>query len=560
MSSTRTIALLAVLGLSLTGLAPAAAAPVPAPAVPRLVELDPSRALHSAARELLRSPDAERAAAWRTALLRSVSDTDEGSSSPGAQREWSFVSSAGDLDGDRRGDVLVMSEGETLVRSGKDGRVLLRRLGSSLLPVTGAGAVRLVAVDVEFRGQGDGIEIAVLLAGLDRRGKAVWEHELAGSVSGFGEGPAYAARYDHLPLLMDSDHQSVAAGPALLLGSLTGAASQTGLTSRLDLEALSLTDGSVRDVAALHGQGRSAPWAFSAGAPGCLVTSEPVVVGARVSLHCGGTPTWSRAVPLMDPYVVPAGDFDGDKVSDLMVSTFGFEEPQPDEVLRGTRVLSYADGTEQGRSSRDGLVPLGGDVSGDGEPDFLGLVFEEMGFAVQGTTLAGDVLYRRTIELRGSGMLEGMLGLDITGDGIGDGYLRATPERGAPVTLVIDGRQGRTVRVPGSGDLLSPGLRATGADLASATAEKRRLRVEVRSGNGGRTLLSTLVPGPAGAVTPGSAGAVDLDADGRRDLVVVSRRDSSRLTTAFSSRGRVLWQRAEKASAVRSSDDVVVVG
>jgi hypothetical protein len=556
MSSTRLAALLAVTGLALAGLAPATAAPAPA----GIADLDPQRALHAAALDLVRAPDAGTAAAWRTAALRAASDDDESSSADPGRREWSYVSSAGDLDGDKRGDVLVQRENETLVRSGKDGRVLLRRADGALLPVAGAGAVRLLSVDVEYREQEAGMELAVLLSGLDRTGRAVWEHQLTGGAQAVGEGPAYAARYDQLPVLMDPDHAVGSGGPSLLLGSLSGVATTVGLTSQLALETLSLTDGSVAALPALHGHGSSVPWAFSFGTPDCLVTSEPVAAATRVSLQCGGAPTWTRPVRLLDPYVVPAGDFDGDDSADLMVTTFGFERPRPEEVLRGTRVLSYADGTEVGSSALDGLVPLGADVNGDEQPDFIELAFEEMGFALQGLTLAGDVLYRRTIELHGSGMLEGLLGLDITGDGIGDGYLRATPERGTPVTVIIDGRNGTPIRAPGAGDLMVPGLRPTGADLASTTVEKRRLRVGVSSGATGRALLSAVVPGPAGAVSPGSAGAVDVDGDGRRDLVVVSRRDSTRLTTAFSARGRVLWQQSEKAAPVGSHPEVIVVG
>jgi hypothetical protein len=558
MSNTRLVALLAVAGLGLAGLAPATAAP--APALPRVAELDPARALHAAALDLVRAPSADTAAAWRSAALRATADTDDSSSPDPGRREWSHVSSAGDVDGDKRTDVLVQREGETLVRSGKDGRALLRRAAGALLPVSGAGAVRLLAIDVEYRGQETGLELAVLLAGLDRTGRAVWEHELAGSVQGAGEGPVYGARYDRLPVLLDPDHQVGSGGPSLLLGSLSGVGTTLGLTSRLELGALSLTDGSMLALPALHGHGSSVPWAFSFGAPDCLVTSEPAAAATRVSRQCGGTPTWTRPVTLMDPYIVPAGDFDGDDAADLMVTTFGFERPRPDEVTRGTRVLSYAGGAQVGSSTLDGLVPLGADVSGDGEPDFFELAFEGMGFAIQGVTLAGEVLYRRSIELRGSGMLEGMLGLDITGDGIGDGYLRATPERGTPVTVVIDGRNGTPIRVPGAGDLLVPGLRASGADLASPTVDKRRLRVAVVSGATGRPLLSAVVPGPAGAVSPGSAGAVDVDGNGRRDLVVVSRRDSTRLTTAFDPRGRVLWQQSEKAGSLGQNPEVIIVG
>jgi hypothetical protein len=558
MSSTRLTALLAVLALGLAGLAPATAST--APPLPRISDLDPARALHAAALDLVRAPGADTADAWRTAALRAAADADESSPPDPGRREWSHVSSAGDVDGDKRVDVLVQREDETLVRSGKDGRVLLRRTGVSLLPVAGAGAVRLLSLDVEFREQQAGLELTVLLAGLDRNGRAVWEHELTGSAQGAGEGPAYAARYDQLPVLMDRDHQVGSGSPSLLLGSLSGVATLGGLTSQLQLKTLSLADGSVASLAPLHGHGNSAPWAFSFGTPDCLVTSEPAAAATRISLQCDGTPTWARPVPLMDPYVVPAGDFDGDDASDLMVTTFGFERPRPDEVLRGTRVLSYADGAQVGSSTLDGLVPLGADVSGDGEPDFFELAFEGMGFAIQGVTLDGEVLYRRSIELRGSGMLEGMLGLDITGDGIGDGYLRATPERGTPVTVVIDGRTGSPIRVPGAGDLLVPGLRPTGADLASATVDKRRLRVTVVSGATARTLLSAVVPGPPGAVSPGSAGAVDVDGNGRRDLVVVSRRDSTRLTTAFDPRGRVLWQQSEKAGPLGQDPEVIVVG
>lgn len=555
MRGTRFHCLVAAVGLGLAGLVPAEAAPPP-PA-PRLAELDPSRALRTAAIDLVRAPAASTAATWRAAVLRSL--TDDSGSADGGRPEYSFVASAGDLDDDRREDVMVLREGETVVRSGKDGRVLLRRPSGRLLPVTGAGAVRLVAVDVEYRDQLDSMELVVHLSGLDRAGRAVWEHELTGGVTMVGAGPAYLARYDSLPLLLHPV-QDAADQPGLMLGSLTGVGTPVGLTTRVDLVVLSIADGTVSALPALHGSGFSIPWALPLDEPGCYVANEPVAAATRVSLLCDGSPVWTRPVPLMDPYAVPAGDFDGDGRSDLMLTTFGFERPQPEEVLRGTRVLSFTDGTQVGSSTVDGLVPLGADVDGDAQPDFIELAFEDMGFAVQGVTLAGDVLYRRSIELRGNGMLEAWLGLDVTGDGVGDGFLRATPDRGSPLAAVVDGRDGRTVTVPGVDALLTPGLRATGADLLVLETDKRRLRAAVHSGEGGRPLLSAVVPGPAGAVAPGSAGTVDADGDGRRDLVVVSRRDSTRLTTAFTARGRVLWQQSEKAAAAPDSDEVIVVG
>ena len=556
----RCAALVSVAAVALAGLAPAGAAPVDARPAP-VAELDPGRALHAAVLQLVRGASADRAAAWADAYRRAASDDDEEAASSSASSgppEWSYAYSAGDVDGDRREDVVVLRDREVLVRSGKDGRVLVRRPGGSLSPVEGGGAVRLLALDVDFREQGEGYALRVTFSGLDARGRTRWTHEVDGSASGQSAGPAYVSRFSSMPaMLMDSAVPS--GGPALLLGSLTGALGPAGGPTRMDLELLSLADGSVSTPAPLLGAGAGLPWAYPATTPDCYVATEPAASASLVSLRCKGTTSWVRPVRLVDPYAAPAGDFDGDDRSDLMLSTFGFEPASSADVTRGTRVLAHDDGAELGGGPLDGLVPIGGDASGDGQPDFLGLAFEDEGFAVRGTTVDGTVLYRRTIQLRGSGSLEGRLGLDVTGDGLGDAFLRAAPQGGSSLAVVIDGRSGRSRSTRGVDALLAPGLRTRGGDLLSTRSSGGRLQAEVRAGDSGRRLLTTSISGPRGAVKLGTAAAADLDGDGRRDLLVVSRSGSTRLTTGVSASGRQLWQHRDKAAAAEESDGIVVV-
>lgn len=550
MARTRLVCLLVTGALGAAGLVPAAAAP----STPRLGTLDPARAVHDATLALADGPSAERMAAWRGALLPASS-----SSSPAeGPREWLWAYDAGDVDGDRRSDVVVMREDTSVVRSGRDGRVLLQRDEASLLPVTGAGKVRLVALEVDFRESGSGYAAELRLSGLGKDGTALWEHTVGGAVSSYGFGPASAGRFDTFPAMLYDGSRTADGRPALMLGTLTGAHGPVGAASRLDLQLLSVADGSTSPLPPVHGAGAGTPWAFPTGA--CHTTTAPVGPLTSVGLVCDGASRWSSLVDLSDPYVVPAGDFDGDRTSDLMLSTFSFDDEGEGSPGLGSRVLAYDDGEQLGAVDVDGLTPIGGDVSGDGQPDFLEMSFEDSGFGIRGVTLAGDQLWKRTVELRGSGYLEGHIGLDVTGDGLGDAFLRAEPEKGTPLALVVDARGGRAVQVPGVDALVSPGLRARGADLAVLEPVGGRLRARVLSGDRARTLLDARLPGPAGTPAAGrGAATADLDGDGRRDLVVVTRTGDQRITTGLSSTGLVLWQQSEKAPRGGGDGPVVVV-
>jgi hypothetical protein len=205
------------------------------------------------------------------------------------------------------------------------------------------------------------------------------------------------------------------------------------------------------------------------------------------------------------------------------------------------------------------LSPLRVDVNRDGQPDFLEFDVGEEGLAVQGVTLTGEVLYRSSLAVPGSGRLEAGIGIDVTGDGVRDGYLRAEPQKGEPLAVVLNGRTGQAQRVAGVDNLLLPGLRRAGSDLSVVTTERGRLRTRVLSGDRARPLLDVRVQGPAGTPTAGGAGTADLDRDGRRDLVLASRSGGRHLTTAFSASGRLLWQTDEKAPAVVKEELVEVV-
>lgn len=559
MSRTRLTALLVAVGLGAAGLAPASAA---APSRPSTHLADPGRALHAAVLDLAAGPDAARLAAWRGAYLAAAGDSAGAAEGP---REFAQVYEVGDVDGDGHGDVAVQREQATSVRSGRDGRTLLRREGFAFLfGITGAGRVRLLSLDLHYDERDDGYAVTARFQGLDGKGRAVWAHEQTGAVSGQGVGPAWAGRLDSLPALFDLDQHDPDGRPALLLGSLTAVETPATVLSRMDLTTLSLTDGTAAPLSSVQGAGRGYAYAYpvppAEGAGTCYASTAPTAALTRVQLACDGEEAmWTSVVRLRNPYVVEAGDFDGDRISDLQATTFGFERPRPRELLRGTQILSSTDGANLGTSRLDGLTPLRVDVDGDGQPDFLEFAFEEEGFAVQGVNLAGEVLYRSTLGLRSSGSLEGHLGMDVTGDGVPDAYLRAAPQKGEAVAVVVDGRTGRAQRTTGVDGMLWPGLRRTGIDLAVVTSDRGRLRTKVLSGDRGRLLLDVRVPGPAGTPAQGGAGTTDLDRDGRRDLVVASRSGNRHLTTAWSSAGRLLWQISEKAPPVREREGVVIV-
>jgi hypothetical protein len=462
----------------------------------------------------------------------------------------------GDLDGDRRGEVAEMRMDGVSVRAGKDGRVLFTRPpGTELLPVAGTG-VRLVSLDVEFAQTSFGLDITVALAGLDRAGRAVWTRKQSGSLTFAGAGPAFAASYTDLPVLVTPGLLDAVGRPALLLGSLSGGDTSVGTVSSLALSSLSVADGSVTALPSVTGAGFGIPFAFPLGRPGadrsCYVAPAPAGVASTAALQCGtGAARWTRPVDLTSPSAELAGDFDGDKVADVAFTTFGFTEPDASEPTRGTRVLSSASGAQVGTSKLDLLFPLGVDASGDAQPDFMQISFDEPGFAIVGRTLAGTEFYRRSISLAGSGSLEAQIGQDITGDGVPDAYLRAQPERGSATGVVVEGRTGRPLIVADADGLVLPGLRARGGDLAVTAMERGRLRTTLRGGDRGQRLLSVVSPGPVGTVTPGAVATADLDGDKRRDLIVANRVSGRAVTTAFSATGRVLWQRT---GGVREAD------
>lgn len=559
MSRTRLTALVVCLGVGAAALVPAAAAPAApaaaAPAVPAVDPLEPQRALHSAVSRLLSSPAPERLGELRSAherSLRSARSADTAvTDGPG---ESAYVTSAGDVDGDRRSDVILARRSGTQVRSGKDGRVLLSRGEGMLFPVTGAGAVRLLEVQHNYEESGRGLAIEVVLTGLDRTGRAVWEHAYGGTVTFVGVGPAYVVRATDVPIMIDDRQVDPEGRPALMIGSLSATQSRAEAVSTLAPALLSLVDGAVTELPVVRGAGSGVPWAYPVTAAGdarsCYATAAPLGPISRLALTCDGTALWSATVRLRDPYVESGGDFDGDALPDLVAGTYGWERPRPREVLRGTRVLSFADGSEVGRSRLDSLSPLGQDISKDGQPDFLEVAYGPGDVAVQAVTLAGDEVWRRSVLLQDSYPAV-WLGLDLTGDGLGDALVLVQPEKGPVTTVVVNGRNGKAFTLRDVDGLLLPGLRSRGADFAVLEARSGRAHAIVLSGDGGRRLLAVTVPGPPGRVSPAGAGAVDVDRDGRRDLLVASRTDDQQVTTAFSgASGRVLWQQREEAVAV----------
>lgn len=549
MIRTRLTALVMALGLATAGLSSAAAAPGQRPAD----RLDPQRAVHAAVTGLLSAPDQERLADLRLALTQEPA-TEAAVATAAGPREWAAVSAAGDVDGDRRADVIVERTGGTAVRSGRDGRLLLKRADGFLLPVPAAGAVRLLSVQHSVTETARAFRLDVRLEGLDRTGRAVWTHTYGGTVEVLGVGPAFVARLDGVPAmlydgLLDPDGRS-----ALLIGALSATQTSAGTTSAVEPTLLDLADGSTSPLPTVRAVGRGVAWAFPVHAQdqgrSCYATSAPVGPVTRLSLVCDGTASWSSTVRLRDPFVDDGGDFDGDGLSDLVAGTYGYQQPRPREVFRGTQVLSFADGSALGRSAIDALQPLRVDIDGDARPDFLELSFEPE-LAVRALGLTGEQIWRRVVAVKGEVHDFGLLlGLDITGDGVGDGLVVAGAEKAPSTSVVVDGRNGRTFAVQGVTGLLLPGLRAGGADLAVLEQQAGRARATVLSGDRGRRLLTVTVPGPTGTVSAGGAGAVDVDRDGRRDLVVASRTDDHQVTTAFSAGGQVLWQSREKAPRV----------
>lgn len=562
MSRTRPTALLAVAVVVATCIGPAAADR----AVAQRSALPPAPGLQAAAQQLLERPDAAARHAWRASLLSRLAAEQAASSSTtgtgGGPRDYARVSGAGDLDGDGRDDLLVAHDSGTTVRSGKDGRVLLRRARGTLSPVRDAGVVRLLAVEVEYVDVDRGFSIDVRLEGLDGRGRTRWQHLASGTYTFTGAGPLGVTRVQSLPLMASDGMLDSDGRPALLLGGLTGTVAVMGSLT-LEPALLSLSDGELQVLPEVQGMGRYTPWVTpqttSHQPQGCYTTSAPLGPLTRVGLLCDATQAWTADVPLRGAYVEEAGDFDGDAASDVLVTTWGFDRPQAREVARGTRVLSFADGTTVGSGPLDTLTPLLEDVSGDGRPDLMEVLLGEVDVQLRAVTLAGEEIWSRQVALDDSGWMSAYSGYDLTGDGLADGLVIGTPDTGLERTTVVDGRTGKAYTRAGVNELLVPGLRRAGADLAVLGADRGRARATVLSGDSGSPLLDVRIPGAPGLVSSGGAGTADLDRDGRRDLVVASRTDDVRVTTAFSSAGRVLWQVREQAPPRRKDVAVLVV-
>lgn len=562
MSRTRPTALLALAVVVATCIGPAAADRT----VSDRAVLPPALALQAAAQQLLERPDAAARHAWRANLLSAVAAEESASSSTSGTstgpRDYARVTGAGDLDGDGRDDLLVAHDTGTTVRSGTDGRVLLRRDRGTLSPVRGAGDVRLLAVEVEYVEVDRGFAIDVHLEGLDGKGRTRWQHLATGTYTFTGAGPLGVTRVQSLPLMaadgmLDSDGR-----PALLLGGLTGTVAVMGSLT-LEPGLLSLADGEMQALPEVQGTGRSTPWVTpqttSHQPQGCYTTSAPLGPLTRVGLLCDATQAWSVDVPLRGAYVEEAGDFDGDQASDVLVTTWGFERPQPREVARGTRVLSFADGSTVGSGPLDTLTPLLEDVGGDGQPDLMEVLLGDVDVELRAVTVAGEEIWARQVALDEAGWTSVHSGYDLTGDGLADGLVIGMPDSGPGRTTVVDGRTGKALTRSGVNELLLPGLRRRGGDLVVLGADRGRARATVLSGDRGSRLLDVRVPGAPGLVSSGGAGTADLDRDGRRDLVVASRTDDVRVTTAFSAAGRVLWQVREKAKPIRRDVGMVFV-
>lgn len=562
MSRTRPTALLALAVVVATCIGPAAADRT----VAQRAVLPPALALQLAAQQLLENPDAAARQAWRARLLSDLAAEESTSSSASGTstgpRDYARVTDAGDLDGDGRADLLVAHDTGTTVRSGKDGRVLLRRDRGTLSPVRGVGDVRLLSVGVEYVDVDRGFTIDVHLEGLDGKGRTRWQHQATGTYTYTGAGPLGVTRVQSLPLMAADGMLDSHGRPALLLGGLTGTVAVMGSLT-LEPALLSLSDGELQVLPEVQGIGRATPWVTpqttSHEPQRCYTTSAPLGPLTRVGLLCGGTQAWSVDVPLRGAYVEEAGDFDGDQASDVLVTTWGFERPQPREVARGTRVLSFADGSTVGSGPLDTLTPLLEDVSGDGQPDLMEMLLGDVDVELRAVTVAGEEIWARQVALDEAGWTSAYSGYDVTGDGLADGLVIGMPDAGPGSTTVVDGRTGKAFTRSGVDELLLPGLRRRGGDLVTLGADRGRARATVLSGDRGSRLLDVRVPGASGLVSSGGAGTADLDRDGRRDLVVASRTDDVRVTTAFSAAGRVLWQVREKAKPIRKDIGMVFV-
>lgn len=515
------------------------------------------------------------AAAWRSELrwmTAQEAGVEQGDSEEAETYGW--VDPVGDLDGDRRRDVVAAhTQGETLTfqgRTGRSGKVLWRHtepgafghaMAATLGPDHERGVLLLsVALDVTEDDNGATLTSTTTVSALTAGGTLLWRRTFNGSgtMNEMGivmQGVAFPAGVGRLNedratdvLIASTDvaAAAVAGAERLQLLVLDGATGETTMTTESPNAGGFSSAGLVGD---LDGDGLDD-----------VVTAGTAPGGVAVTAYRGadGRPLWNRAVEAEFVYAIAdGGDLDADGAADLLLGSFDSES------FHGTvHVLSGAGGTPLWSATAD-IAVAAGDLDGDGSDD---VVLQQLidgfgsspsetprvGVRYLGRRGDGSKLFARTHALR---MREGssMTSMALYGE-VGDASGDRRPDLAHEIEhYSFDKRGGRFERgVVRSSDgektlrgrigyPLFAKVDRRGHDFAVAANRKGALWVRVRDGRTGKPLWRRSLPPRADypAVT-----AADVTGDRRAEVFVTVSGGRMPRTYALDARtGSVRWKR-----------------
>lgn len=497
-------------------------------------------------------------AAWRLAAQQR----------PDGRVEFLYTMPIGDLDGDRRDDLLVhhwdlepassgLGYSGTLSVSAVHGRG--RRLWRVEREITNGFPIPSIAARIGPRGRNGAVVFtdstatgySLTAAGVGSNGTVVWERTFE-SVYSY-EAPFTALR---LPIAFDAFDALDGRATDFAVGVLD----YVDTVARLDIAVLDGSDGSLVE----RGPDEVAVGAFPTVTPvGDLDRDgrdDYVVVGhlpgedGHVRAYSGreGTELWSRAglaLEAPDAWAYAAGDITGDGVAEITVSAPSGDDGDAFHVLDG------ATGAALWRGG--GTFPFRlGDVDGDGTSE-LGSTSAwrtktRTGEEHRAYDGDGTLLYRRRpSQDLGScddscWILTFLLDAgDVDSDGVLDLYVERNlfEEDGLHRTRYhFSGRRGRTVlgAVPAVPVLSS--LDGRGDDVVSLQRRDGRVNVSAYDGRTGQGLWTTSLRGrPIGATEPYGASAALGGGHGADVFVTLARGDGIAVVALNGRDGTRLW-------------------
>ena len=496
-------------------------------------------------------------------------------------RLYPYVRPAGDLDGDRAGDVVLLTrdaEAETLVitaRRGKDGSELFTRdLGTdgvvTLLapgPVGPNGSAGVLLGIYEFLAMGGstggtgatmaeygerpfsyqtvGINVSLTVLALAGDGSVAWQRSftdgrflytgltlavvqdlpiLTGSLQSV---PGAAtdmtvAVYDRTPTVDNSQDD------ALQLQTIDGRDGSTVATRTVDIDN---TEAPVAVAPDLDGDGLDDLTLQLVPAAGTTPVRSPTLVGLRggdtAELWRSGSLPLSRETELM-----AAGDMTGDHIADFVLTRPLLRDE--DDPARRVVLVDGRSGASLAGLDADTARPLG-DVDRDGSAEVLvssAFHFTNRVEVVhQAVDAAGGILWEQAFDVQGfsdpSATLLPSPG-DVDGDGVGDLAHRLTVRRDSATTdvkedaRIVSGRTGQTLitEAPAAW-ALGGSLDGAGDDLATTSLfGASAVDVSALDGRSGQRMFTTRLYPRGDDTRQARVQGADLTGDGTLDLVV----------------------------------------